>query len=159
MTDETERCGYDLDGQPCQLPASRDDGRCHHHTGIEEERARGGRPSQLEDVYDDVMDAAERGLTYEGIARVAGIGLSTLNDWRDKHDEFAQELEQKRAVGEMRLVDRVVEEKPEFILERSYDYIKTEKREIDADVDQNIDTAEGVTAEFVTYSPESDGDE
>lgn len=127
----TDDCGHIKDdGEPCELPGSRDDGRCHHHTDVEGKRARGGRPSQLDDVYDDVMDAAERGLTYEGIARVAGIGLSTLDDWRDKHEEFAKELEQKRAIGEQKLVDRVAEEKPEFILERSYDYIKTEKREV-----------------------------
>lgn len=151
MTDETEPCGYVKgDGEPCELPGSRSDGRCHHHTDIDEKRRPGGRPRMLEeddDLYGKIMDAAERGLTYEGIARVAGIGLSTLNDWRDEYAEFASDLERKRAVGEQKLVERVAEDRPEFILERSYDYIKTEKREIEGEHEHRIE-GDGFVVEF-----------
>jgi len=132
--DETEQCGSrdTSDGGPCELPATREDGHCHHHTDVDGERARGGRPSKLEknpELYDEIMAAAERGLTYEGIARTAGIGLSTLNDWRDTHEDFAEDLEQARARGEMELVQETRQSRPEFILERSYGYTKEQEIE------------------------------
>lgn len=107
-----------------------------------------GRPTKLDDErYEAIMDAAERGLTYEGIARTAGIGLATLDDWRDQYEDFSKDLEQHRAVGELKLVDRVSEDKPEFILERSYDYIKTEKREIEGEHEHRVE-GDGFVVEF-----------
>jgi len=106
-----------------------------------------GRPSKLKKYHDDIMDAAERGLTYEGIARVAGVGVSTLREWRDTDPKFDAQLEQRRAIGESRLVDRVVEEKPEFILERSYDYIKTERREVEGEHEHRVE-GDGFVVEF-----------
>jgi hypothetical protein len=35
--------------------------------------------------------------------------------------------------------------------------VKTEKREVDMDAD--VDASHDITADFVTYSPEDDGDE
>ena len=122
-----------------------------------------GRPKKLADKKDDIHEAAERGLTYEGIARVAGVGSSTLREWRNDYPEFEAELQEARARGEQKLIERVAEDKPEFILERSYDYIKTEKREIDADVDQTTThSLEGVAPddvrEFLRYRREKDGE-
>lgn len=159
MTDDdtTELCGHPTaDDTPCEHFASRSDGRCHLHTEIEEDRVREGRPSTFEDHREDCLEAAERGLTYEGIARVAGVGLSTLNDWRDEHPEFDEELERRRAIGEQKLVERVAQKRPEFILERSYDYIKTEKREIEGEHEH---TGEGggpieVTVRRERYDPD-----
>lgn len=126
--DDTELCGSTdtSDGEPCELPGTKSDGRCHHHTDDEEKQARGGRPSKLEDRWDEIMAAAEEGLTYEGIARVAGIGRSTLDDWRREDDEFSQELERRRSVGER---DLIQDADPEFVLERSYDYTKEQEIE------------------------------
>lgn len=86
-----------------------------------------GRPSKLEKFRDELIDAAEEGLTYEGIARVAGVGLSTLQEWRKDHEEFNAELERARARGEVQLVRETRESRPEFILERSYGYTKEQE--------------------------------
>ena len=98
-----------------------------------DDEAHGGRPSKLEEYKDDILAAAEQGLTYEGIARVAGVGVSTLHEWRNQHDQFSESLERARARAERELIQEV---DPQFVLERSYDYVKTERREIEADVDQ-----------------------
>ncbi len=89
-----------------------------------------GRPTQLEEYRDEIMAAAEEGLTYEGIARVAGIGRSTLDEWRERFDEFNAELERKRAVGER---DLIQDADAEFILERSYGYTKEQEVEVSGD--------------------------
>jgi transposase-like protein len=113
-----------------------------------------GRPSLLEEYEDDILNAAREGLTYEGIARVAGIGVSTLHNWREAHEDFSESLERARSEAERELIQDV---DPEFVLERSYDYVKTEKREVDMDAD--VDASHDVTAEFVTYSSEDDGND
>lgn len=85
-----------------------------------------GRPSKLDDHWGDIMAAAAEGLTMEGIARVAGVGVSTLNDWRRENEEFAEALRRNRAKGERELIQ---DADAEFILERSYGY--TKEQEID----------------------------
>jgi len=150
MTDDI--CCYPTaDGQPCQNPATEGD-HCWlaEHGGSADDS---GRPSKLEEYEDDILAAAREGLTYEGIARVAGIGVSTLHEWRDEHPQFSESLERARSEAERELIQEV---DPEFVLERSYDYVKTEKREVEMDAD--VDATHDVTADFVTYSPE-DGDE
>jgi transposase-like protein len=141
MPDETDTCGYvkDSDGQPCELPASRDDGRCHHHTGIESERANGGRPSLLDEYREDILDGARQGMTLEGCARLAGIDESTLHRWIDKYDDFRKSLRRARAQGELQHLQSVDDRGSQFVLERSFGYVKTEKREIDADVTHDGD--------------------
>jgi transposase-like protein len=154
MTDE-DICGASTTGEePCQNPAG-ENGRCwipsHNESDAENPH---GRPSLLEEHEEDIINAAREGLTYEGIARVAGIGVRTLHDWREEYEDFSQSLERARSEAERDLIQDV---DPEFVLERSYDYVKTERREVDLDAD--VDGTHDVTAEFVTYSPEEDDDE
>ena len=121
-------------------------------TGNDE--AHGGRPSKLKEYEDAILDAAREGLTYEGIARVAGVGVATLRAWRDEHDQFSAVLERARSEAERDLIQDV---EAEFVLERSYGYVKTEKREVDLDAD--VDSTHDVTADFVTYGGDAgDGD-
>lgn len=138
MTDDV--CGYEkADGEPCQLPASREDGRCHHHTEIDGERANGGRPSIFEEYRDDVIEAAEDGLTIEGCARTAGVGVSTLYEWLDEREDFAEAFNRARARGERRLIrqaltdDDVDERTARFLLERSFGYTKSQELELEGD--------------------------
>lgn len=134
-------CGYvkETDGEPCKLPASREDGRCHHHSEVSDDDS-GGRPSKLEDAWDDVMAAAEDGLTLEGIARTAGIGVSTLREWRTENDDFSAELRRARSRGERELVRNA---NAEFILERSYGYTKEQEIEHTGDgLDLSLSTGE-----------------
>jgi len=128
-------CGYvkDSDGEPCELPASRDDGRCHHHTDIDGERANGGRPSLLDEYEDDILVGARQGMTLEGCARLAGIDESTLHRWIDKYEDFRKSLKRARAQGELQHLQSVNDRGSQFILERSFGYVKTEKREVDMD--------------------------
>lgn len=120
MTDDV--CGAETNaGDPCQNPA----GSCPHHE-------HGGRPSKFtEERVETLLDAARSGMTVEGCARAAGIGESTLHDWRNEHSEFSEAFNRARAEGERRLVDDVAADDPKFILERSYGYTKTEKREVE----------------------------
>lgn len=127
----TDKCGYtkDSDGQPCQLPASRSDGRCHHHTTNDDERANGGRPSLLSEYEDDIYAGARQGMTLEGCARLAGVDESTLHRWIKKYDDFRKSLNRARAHGELQHLQSVNDRGSQFILERSFGYIKKEKRE------------------------------
>lgn len=157
MTEDT--CGYEKgDGEPCQLPASREDGRCHHHTEAEEQK-RGGRPSLLDEYEDDILTGARQGMTLEGCARLAGVDESTLHRWIKKHEDFRKSLKRARAHGELQHLQSVNDSGSRFILERSFGYVKTEKREVDMDADVDLDASEGVTAEFVTYEEANNGDE
>lgn len=145
MTDDT--CGHPTPTGPCGNPATEGD-NCwiESHGG----HASGhGRPSKLDDTWDDIIDAAERGLTMEGIARSAGIGVSTLRDWRQQHDDFSAALSRARAKAERDLVEAVANDDPRFILERSYGYTKKEEREI---------TGEG-GGSIVIHTTSDDGDE
>lgn len=144
--------GPDGEGSPCQNPPTEAD-----HCWIEShggDVSGHGRPSKLEEYEDAILEAAREGLTYEGIARVAGIGVSTLHEWRDEHPDFSESLERARSVAERDLIQDV---DAEFVLERSFGYVKTEKREVELDAD--VDASHDVTADFVTYSTEDHGDE
>lgn len=113
-------------GDECSNPAG-ENGRCwipsHNPEGSDENP--NGRPSLLEEYRDEVLAAAEEGLTYEGIARVAGIGVSTLHDWRDEYPDFSESLERARSRAEREHIRNV---DSEFVLERSFGYVKTEER-------------------------------
>lgn len=99
-----------------------------------DDEAHGGRPSMLNEYEDELLAAAREGLTYEGIARVAGVGVSTLHEWREEHDQFSESLERARAKAERDLIEDV---DAEFVLERSYGYVKTER--LEADIDQTTE--------------------
>ena len=99
-----------------------------------DDEAHGGRPSMLNEYEDDLLAAAREGLTYEGIARVAGVGVSTLHEWRDDHEDFSESLERARAKAERDLIEDV---DAKFVLERSYGYVKTER--LEADIDQTTE--------------------
>lgn len=112
------------DGTPCQNPAGHgtesDIGPCHLHPTR-------GRPSKYtEERREAILEAARHGTTIEGCARAGGIHHSTLYDWMDQYDEFSEAFNRARAAGEQRLIP---EADPEFILERSYGYTKTQEIE------------------------------
>ena len=99
-----------------------------------DDEAHGGRPSMLDEYEDELLAAARKGLPSAGIARVAGVGVSTLHEWRDEHDQFSESLERARAKAERELIEDV---DAEFVLERSYGYVKTER--LEADIDQTTE--------------------
>jgi hypothetical protein len=103
-----------------------------------------GRPSTLAEHKEDVLKGARHGMTIEGCARLAGVARKTLWNWREDYPEFASEFRQARAEGELDHLENVSDHGSQFILERSYGYTKTEKREIEAehDVDGGISVTE-----------------
>lgn len=149
MTTNQEQCGYPTaEDNPCQHPTT-DDGdpdRCWISSHNETETTSGdpGRPFSLTpDDHQDILNAAREGLSKSGCARAAGVSHTELNRYLDAHDEFRAAFAQARAKGETRLVRDGLRD-PEtdssmakFLLSTSFQYIKTEKREVDMDADVN----------------------
>jgi len=128
MTKDT--CGHPTaQGTPCQHPAT-DGTPCwlHEHGG---DANPSGRPSLLNDHEDDVLAGARQGMTLEGCARLAGVAEKTLYAWIKKNDEFRKALKRARAHGELQHLQSVNDSGSQFILERSFGYVKTEKRELE----------------------------
>lgn len=134
---DDEQCGYPTaNDTPCQHPTT-DDGdpdRCwiDSHNEGDVEAGQPGRPSKLEEFEEDILTGARQGMTLEGCARLAGIDESTLHRWIDKYEEFRKSLKRARAQGELEHLQTVNDRGSQFILERSFGYVKTEKREVDA---------------------------
>ena len=148
MTDET--CGYDLDdGSTCDLPASRDDGRCHHHTEAGEQK-RGGREFTIDEGdHDTLLESARAGMSKAGCARSVGVSHTELQRYLDAHPDFRDAFTRARAKGERRLIEGPLYETPEdepdmdgqharFLLSSSFDYVKTEKQELENTGDEPL---------------------
>jgi hypothetical protein len=130
MTDDT--CGHPTgDGTPCENPAT-DGDHCWIPThGDPDAENPHGRPSLLEEYEEDILVGARQGMTLEGCARLAGIDESTLHRWINKHEDFRKSLKRARAQGELQHLQSVNDSGSRFILERSFGYVKTEKRELE----------------------------
>jgi len=126
---ENDICGYEgtTTGKPCQHPA----GSCPvpSHSDPEADNPQ-GRPSTLDDHWDDIMAGARQGMTLEGCARLAGVAEKTLHEWKNEHEDFRKSLRRARAQGELQHLQSVNDSGSRFVLERSFGYTKTEKREI-----------------------------
>jgi hypothetical protein len=128
MTKDT--CGHPTaQGTPCQHPATDGDSCWLHEHGGDANPS--GRPSLLNDHEDDVLAGARQGMTLEGCARLAGVAEKTLYAWIKKNDEFRKALKRARAHGELQHLQSVNDSGSQFILERSFGYVKTEKRELE----------------------------
>ena len=132
------------DGEPCEYDAKYDDGKCGIHT---DEKDNIGRPSEVEEHTDDILVGARQGMTMEGLARLAGVDESNLYRHLDKNPEFRKSLKRARAQGELKHLQSVNDRGSQFLLERSFGYVKTEKHEIEADNTHKIE-GEGFTVEF-----------
>lgn len=151
MTEETCNAVKN-DGEPCTYAAKYDDGKCGIHT--DETKHGPGRPSEVAKHTDDILVGARQGMTMEGCARLAGVDESTLYRYLDKNDEFRKSLKRARAQGELKHLQSVNDRGSQFLLERSFGYVKTEKREIMGEDGGAID----VTSDVVTVT-ESTKDE
>lgn len=55
--------------------------------------SRGGRPTKYsKERVAQILDAVEKGATYEIAAGAAGISYQTLNEWRKDKPEFSEQL-------------------------------------------------------------------
>lgn len=128
MTDEI--CGHETPTGACQNPATEGD-HCWIDTHGGDVSGH-GRPSKLDAHEDDILAGARQGMTLEGCARLAGVDESTLHRWKNEHDDFRKSLKRARAQGELTHLQSVNDPGSRFILERSFGYVKTEKREVNA---------------------------
>jgi hypothetical protein len=134
MTDDTDICGAPTgDGGECQNPATEGDS-CwiDAHGGHVDGH---GRPSKYESHRDDVLEAAREPIKTRDVARSVGIGKSTLYDWLDEHDDFSDAFRRARSDAARELVHRMLEDPDvdtsaiKFLLERTFEYTKTQELE------------------------------
>lgn len=142
MSDEI--CGHPTqsgDGPPCQNPAG-ENGKCYipAHNG-EDEPAPQGRDFAIDESdHDDILSAAEKGVSKAGCARAAGVGEASLQRYLEAHDAFRSDFARARARGEQRLATGPLmndEDGPDmdgqharFLLSTSFEYAKTERKEL-----------------------------
>ena len=149
----TETCNATKnDGNPCEYAAKYEDGKCGIHSEHNERQDPGGRPSLLDEYEDDIMVGARQGMTLEGCARLAGVAEKTLHSWINQNEEFRKSLKRARAQGELKHLQSVNDRGSQFLLERSFGYVKTEKREIMGEDGGSID----VTSDVVTVTELAD---
>jgi len=174
MTDDTELCGADTtDDEPCQNPAG-EDGSCwiptHGSDDDDVENPQGRDFAIGEDDHADVLEAAETGMSKAGCARAAGVDKASLLRYLDAHEDFRTAFERARARGESELIegglrdDDVDTSMAKFLLASSFDYKKTEKREVEADVNQTTehsvdDKTKDVLRETLQRKYEADANE
>jgi len=127
MTDETCDATKN-DGDPCEYAAKYEDGKCGIHT---DEKDNIGRPSEVDKHTDDILVGARQGMTMEGLARLAGVAEKNLYEYLNRNPEFRKSLKRARAQGELKHLQSVNDRGSQFLLERSFGYVKTEKRELE----------------------------
>lgn len=94
--------GEKTNGDPCRNRAAAGSAYCASHGGG---KRKPGRKTKLtNDVVATIVQALERGVTYEVAALAAGIDKSTLHDWRRKG---AADLEAGKATPFAHLVDEL----------------------------------------------------
>ena len=139
-------CGHPTeggDGPPCQNPPG-ENGRCHipTHNDPDAENPQGRKWAITESDHEDILTAARDGFSKAGCARAAGVGEASLQRYLDAHDEFRSAFMRARHKGERTLLKGpLVEREGEaesidgqharFLLSTSFDYQKTEKRELE----------------------------
>jgi len=134
MTDD-DICGSTdtTSGEPCQNPT----GSCPWHDTDEVPDT--GRPSKFEDYREAILNAAQEPIKTRDVARTAGVGKSTLYAWLDEYDEFSDAFERARSEAARTLVERGLNDPDvdhatvRFLLERTFDYTKTQELEVGGD--------------------------
>lgn len=136
-------CGAECaDGTPCEHPA----GSCpvpSHGAEDDVENPQGRDFTIDESDHGDILEAARMGKSERGCARAAGVSSwAQLDRYLDAHPDFRSSFERARARGESELIhgglrdDGVDTSMAKFLLASSYEYKKTERREVGAEVDQ-----------------------
>lgn len=151
---DRELCGYETPNGPCKNPPSEGDS-CwiESHGGTVSGH---GRPSKLADHRQDILTGARQGMTLQGCARLAGVDESTLHRWKSEYEDFCKSLKRARAQGELKHIQSVNDPGSRFILERSFGYVKTEKREISGEGGAPINIS---ISETIIETPHTQGDD
>jgi len=142
-------CGYPTaDGSPCQNPAG-ENGRCwipSHNPGDDDANPQGRDFKIDESDHDDILEAARMGASKAGCARAAGVDKASLLRYLDAHDQFRTAFMRARHEGERTLVKgplisddhnkgpdgvEIDGQHARFLLSTSFDYVKTERQEVE----------------------------
>lgn len=135
MTDDT--CGASTPTGPCNNPATEGD-HCwiDSHGGDVDGH---GRPSKFEDHREEILEAAKEPIKTRDVARSVGVGKSTMYDWLDQNEDFSDAFRRARSEAARELVRRGLEDPDvdtgmiRFLLERTFDYTKTQEMELTGD--------------------------
>ena len=177
MSDD-EVCGHPTqrgDGPPCQNPPG-ENGRCHipSHNDPDAENPQGRDFKIDESDHDTILDAARMGASKAGCARAAGVEKPSLLRYLDAHDDFRTAFMRARHKGEKRLItgplfepvdtgepaqvqgpqEQMDGQHARFLLSTSFDYQKTEKREL-----EDVTEGEGGFGTNIIVSGEYDPDD
>jgi len=134
MSDEI--CGVEcVDGSPCEHPA----GSCPvpSHSDPDAENPH-GRPSKFGDVREDLLEAADSFKNIKQVANAGGLkSKQTLYNYLDEHPDFLDAFKRARARAADRLIQRGLDPHDDidmsfvrFLLERSFHFVKTERKEV-----------------------------
>jgi len=135
-------CGYEdtTTGHPCQHPA----GSCPvpSHNDPDAENPQGRDFAIDESDHEDILQAAREGFSKAGCARAAGVDKASLLRYLDAHLDFRTDFMRARHKGERELLRAPLRTDPQnpvdidgqharFLLSTSFEYVKTEKRELE----------------------------
>lgn len=145
-------CGAEChDGSKCQHPAGwgteSDIGPCKTHDPTADVDVGGREFTLSEDDHKDLLDAARVGKSLRGCARSVGVSHNELRRYLDAHDSFRTNFARARGEGERKLIEEGLRDADtdssmvRFLLARSFDYVKTERRE--HRVEEDADLADG----------------
>lgn len=147
MTDDTCTATKN-DGSSCDNPAKYADGKCGIHSDINGDTQ--GRPTKFTDERARIAIEAARGedgKSIRGCERAAGVGEGTIDGWLEQGhtfenadgliDSFSRAFAQARGDGESYYITEggrtdgdIDPSFAKFMLASSYDYKKTEQREV-----------------------------
>jgi len=144
MTDDICGSTDTESGDPCQTPAH----LCQWHNS-DTEGPDNGRPSKFGDTRDDLLNAADSCKNIKQVANAGGVGESTLYEYLNSHPDFSESFKRARARAADRLIERGLDPEDEvdmsfvrFLLERSFQFVKTERKEISGPDGNPIPTAQ-----------------
>jgi hypothetical protein len=142
MTDD-DICGVEcVDGSDCQRPSGwgtdSDIGPCRTHDTSVRSDDPAHRPSKFDDVRDDLLKAANSFKNIKQVANAGGLkSKKTLYTYLDEHPDFLHAFKRARADAADRLIRRGLDENDDidmgfvrFLLERSFKFVKTERKEV-----------------------------
>ena len=144
MSDSVEQCGHiKNDGEACTYTPKYEDGKCGIHTD-NPDGGNGRHTLFNKERASEAIRAACRGTSKAGCARAAGVAKSTLHEWLEGDntytydgEDFSNAFARARSRGEATLINDGLRDPDtdssmaKFLLSTSFDYVKTEKKEID----------------------------
>jgi hypothetical protein len=130
-------------GEPCETPEH----LCQWHNS-DADSPDNGRPSKFGDARDDLLEAADSFKNIKQVANSGGIDESTLYRYLDEYPDFCKSFKRARADAAERLIQRGLDQDDDidmsfvrFLLERSFHFVKTERKEISGPDGDPIPTA------------------